>query len=177
MNDITAADAVKPDNTRMEAFTFGDPEAVLDKRRTQEDPDAIAFHAAMEAACRPHAVADYSRYKTWCDEYFYLPHRKEPRGVGGIFCRYGCLFLASLRTPARAVLIDGDTFGGRPLITARPNVNQFTLGVVMVTGRGLFGHPLRITYALIDRSAEFDVPGSGPSARHRIGQLSLNVGL
>ena len=59
---------------------------VLDRRRTQDDSDTIDFHAAMKDACDAHAVvAPYEKFKTWCDEYFYLKHRKEMRGIGGIF--------------------------------------------------------------------------------------------
>src|SRR6202166_3529583 len=59
---------------------------LLERRRRQDDPDAVAFHAAMRAACDAHAaVAPYDKYKAWCDEYFYLKHRREPRGIGGIF--------------------------------------------------------------------------------------------
>ena len=46
------------------------------------------FHAAFEACCDRHTMADYAAFKKRCDEYFYLPHRKEPRGDGGIFYDY-----------------------------------------------------------------------------------------
>jgi coproporphyrinogen III oxidase len=50
-----------------------------------DEQDAADFHAALKNACDAHGADFYARFKKWCDEYFFLPHRGEPRGVGGIF--------------------------------------------------------------------------------------------
>jgi coproporphyrinogen III oxidase len=81
-------------NTRRITTTKGwfgggaDLTPLLAYQREQSFPDAVDFHAALKAACDAHDPAPsawHERYKAWCDEYFFLPHRNEPRGVGGIF--------------------------------------------------------------------------------------------
>jgi coproporphyrinogen III oxidase len=52
------------------------------------EEDTSAFHAGFKHACDSHPRGDYAKYKDWCDEYFFIPHRGETRGVGGIFFDY-----------------------------------------------------------------------------------------
>lgn len=78
-------------NTRFIATTRswfgggGDLTPMLHVDRDQDAPDARRFHAALKAACDAYAPDAYAKYKAWCDTYFHLPHREEPRGIGGIF--------------------------------------------------------------------------------------------
>ena len=78
-------------NTRYLATSKGwfgggaDLTPLLDEQRSQAAPDALAFHAALKGACDPYGADWYARFKDECDRYFYLPHRSEPRGIGGIF--------------------------------------------------------------------------------------------
>ena len=53
-----------------------------------DDEDTRAFHARLQAACDGYAPDAYARFNRWADEYFFIPHRNEPRGVGGIFYDY-----------------------------------------------------------------------------------------
>ena len=78
-------------NTRLIATTQtwfgggGDLTPVLNADRRDDHPDTIKFHEAMKGACDTYDADWYPKYKAWCDEYFFLPHRNEPRGTGGIF--------------------------------------------------------------------------------------------
>jgi coproporphyrinogen III oxidase len=78
-------------NTRMIVTTKcwfgggGDLNPMHPDYRCEAHEDTQAFHAAMQAACDAHDADYFQKFKKWCDEYFHLPHRNEPRGVGGIF--------------------------------------------------------------------------------------------
>jgi coproporphyrinogen III oxidase len=78
-------------NTRMIATTEwwfgggGDLNPTQDAQRREDHPNTRAFHAVYEQACGKHGEDLYPLYKKWADEYFWLPHRNEARGVGGIF--------------------------------------------------------------------------------------------
>lgn len=78
-------------NTRMLVTTKswfgggGDLNPMHPTYRNETHEDTLAFHAAMQSACDDHDAEYFPKFKKWCDDYFWLPHRSEPRGVGGIF--------------------------------------------------------------------------------------------
>ncbi len=78
-------------NTRMIVTTKswfgggGDLNPMHPAYRTEAHEDTQEFLAAMREACEPHDAEYFPKFKKWCDDYFFLPHRNEPRGVGGIF--------------------------------------------------------------------------------------------
>ena len=76
-------------NTRYICTTFdwfgGGIDVTPSKKDNKEKEE---FHRTLRDMCNRHDKKYYKKYKKWCDEYFYLPHRKEPRGIGGIFFDY-----------------------------------------------------------------------------------------
>jgi coproporphyrinogen III oxidase len=66
----------------------GDLTPMLMSGRSREHPDTIAFHGAFRRVCDSHGGDYYQRFSKWCDEYFFIKHRNETRGVGGIFYDY-----------------------------------------------------------------------------------------
>jgi coproporphyrinogen III oxidase len=87
-----------------------------------DPPAAEAFHAALRAACDGYAAGAYERFKKWCDDYFYLPHREEPRGAGGIFFDY--LDSGDWQRDFALVRAVGEAFLAVYPTIVRPRMNQ-----------------------------------------------------
>ena len=76
-------------NTRYICTTFDWFGGGIDVTPSKKDnKEKEYFHKTLRDMCNRHDKNYYKKYKKWCDEYFYLPHRKEPRGIGGIFFDY-----------------------------------------------------------------------------------------
>ena len=76
-------------NTRYICTTFDWFGGGIDVTPSKKDnKEREEFHKTLRDMCNRHDKKYYKKYKKWCDEYFYLPHRKEPRGIGGIFFDY-----------------------------------------------------------------------------------------
>ena len=76
-------------NTRYVCTTFDWFGGGIDVTPSKKDnKEREEFHKTLRDMCNRHDKKYYRKYKKWCDEYFYLPHRKEPRGIGGIFFDY-----------------------------------------------------------------------------------------
>ncbi|KAI0054049.1 coproporphyrinogen III oxidase [Auriscalpium vulgare] len=79
--DAVAGPAPGPSNVI--AWWFGGGSDLTPSYLYEED--AVHFHSTIKAACDPHGAALHPAFKKWCDEYFFIPHRKEARGLGGLF--------------------------------------------------------------------------------------------
>lgn len=84
--------------------------------------DCVAWHQAASDACAPFGEDVYSRYKAWCDEYFFLRHRGEPRGVGGLF--FDDLNEWGFETSFAFMRAVGDSYvpAYRPIVSKRKNI-------------------------------------------------------
>ena len=87
--------------TRNACFGGGGDLTPMTPEAPEAQADAADFHAAFKGACDKHDATYYPRFKKWCDEYFFLHHRGEPRGLGGIF--YDWL---GDRTPGKGIEAD-----------------------------------------------------------------------
>ena len=117
-------------NTRFIATTKswfgggGDLTPLLAEQRSQDAPDAKRFHASYRAACDAYAPDAYDRFKAWCDTYFHLAHRNEPRGIGGIF--YDHLDEQGFERDFAFTRAVGDAFFVYPQIVAERMVEPWT---------------------------------------------------
>jgi len=86
------------------------------------EEDCVAWHQVASDACEPFGDDVYPRFKTWCDEYFYLKHRKEPRGVGGLF--FDDLNEWGFETCFAFMRAVGDSYvpAYRPIVSRRKNM-------------------------------------------------------
>lgn len=105
--------------TRGDALWFGGGADLTPYYLFRED--VVHFHAALAEACDRHRpVGDYDRFKAWCDEYFFLPHRGETRGAGGVFFDY----LGGKREHAGEAIFDFVTDLGRTFSQAYVPIAQ-----------------------------------------------------
>ena len=132
-------------NTRFLATSRGwfgggaDLTPMLPEQRSQGAEDALEFHRAMRGACDAHHPQYYSKFKAWADEYFFLPHRNEARGVGGItFMSRSCSEPSRMRCVPRALrgwrrVIPSDTRSRRifssPAMTSERSRNSSGIGM------------------------------------------------
>lgn len=87
--------------------------------------DAADFHASFKAACDRHDPDYYPKFKAWCDRYFFLPHRNEPRGLGGIF--YDHLDTGDVQADFAFTRDVGEAFlAGYPLIVRKRMADPWT---------------------------------------------------
>lgn len=104
-----------------------------------------------------------------------MPVDVRPGLLGMLSTLYGYVD-AEERFVASNVLLDGDTYAGKPAITLRHRVSQFTAGVAMTVPEPLFGKGVRLGFSMTDRGPEFDTTASILAPRQRYGLITLTIG-